>query len=197
MATQPKDLFQHYFSPDEYFALEHAGNIRYEYWDGDIFCMSGGSRAHIQICGNVFFHLRRQLGRGTCRAFTAEMPIKTPALPPYRYPDASVACGDLAFENMRGVDVLLNPVLIVEVMSPTSAARDQEDKFTAYQKISSFSDYLLIAQDAPRAILYTRQTDGASLWQRRDVNEAHASLAIDSIASELSMNDIYENVEFS
>src|SRR5438132_14249221 len=93
MATNRKDMPQHYFTLEEYFALEEASEARWEYWDGELVCMSGGSRKHIIISSNVFFRLQLQLGDGPCRAFTADLPVKTPTLPPYRYPDATVACG--------------------------------------------------------------------------------------------------------
>ena len=93
MAANPQDLSQHYFSLDEYFALEAASDARFEYWDGDIVCMSGGSRQHGAISGNVFYRLRRGLESGSCRAYTADTAIWTPTLPPYRYPGVSAACG--------------------------------------------------------------------------------------------------------
>lgn len=195
MAANPKDLPHHYFSLDEYFALEHAGDVRYEYWDGDIVCMSGGSRQHSEISSNIHYRLRLGLEGGSCRAFTADQPIKTPTLPPYRYPDVSVACGELKFENRRGIDLLLNPVLVVEVLSPTSAERDYEDKFTAYQAIQTFSEYLLVAQNAPRVTHYARQTGGS--WERRDVTGLDATLNLESIDCALRLHDIYEGVTFA
>ena len=95
METSQQNTPQHYFSLDEYFALEYAGHARYEYWDGEIVCMSGGSLGHSQIVGNIHYRLRQGAEGGPCRAFTSELPIKMPTLPPYRYPDASVACGEL------------------------------------------------------------------------------------------------------
>jgi len=195
MVANLKDQPRHYFSLDEYFALEHAGDARYEYWDGDIVCMSGGSRAHGQISGNVFFRLRQKLSGGRCRAFTADQAVKTPTLPPYRYPDVTVGCGQLTYEGMRGVDALTNPVLIVEVLSPTTADRDREDKFAAYQAIATFSEYLLIAQDAPHVTHYLRQPDGR--WTREDVTDMNAALTLESIGCALSLSDIYEDVTFS
>jgi Uma2 family endonuclease len=193
MATDRKDMPQHYFSLDEYFALEQASHARFEYWDGEIVCMSGGSKEHTVISGNVFFRLRQQLSGG-CRAFTSELPVRTPTLPPYRYPDATVACGDLRFEHIHGVDALINPVLIVEVLSPTTASHDFEDKFTAYQSIPNFREYLLIAQDAPRVTHYTRQADGR--WAREDVTDLNAVLTLDCIGGTLSLHHIYEDVKF-
>lgn len=195
MATNRKDVAQHYYSLDEYFALEEAGEVRYEYWDGEIICMSGGSLAHLQISDNVFFRLRLQLEGGQCRAFTSLLPVKTPSLLPYRYPDVTVGCAELRFERIRGVDALINPVLIVEVLSPTTAMRDRNEKFKAYQMIESFREYLLISQDAPHVRHYVRQSDGE--WTYADVTDLNAVLRLDSIGCTLSMLDIYEDVTFS
>ncbi|MFL6214820.1 MAG: Uma2 family endonuclease [Blastocatellia bacterium] len=194
MATNRKDMPQHYFTLEEYFALEEASEARWEYWDGELVCMSGGSRKHIIISSNVFFRLQLQLGDGPCRAFTADLPVKTPTLPPYRYPDATVACGELQFERIQSVDALLNPLLIVEVLSPSTASRDFEDKFTAYKALPTFSEYLLVAQDEPRITHYVRQADGT--WTREDVAGLDASLTLACVAGMLSLRDIYRDVTF-
>ncbi len=194
MAANPKDLPQHYYSLDEYFALEHAGDARFEYWDGDIFCMSGGSRAHYILSGNIFYRLRQRLEGGQCRVFTSDTPIWTPTLPPYRYPDAGVACGELQFKHVKGVDALINPVLIVEVLSPSTATRDYEDKFTAYQAIKTFREYLLIAQDEPRVTHYTRQPDNK--WLRQDAIALDASLTFAAVGCAITLREIYEEVTF-
>lgn len=195
MATDRKDVPQHFYSLDEYFALEHAGHVRYEYWNGEIVCMSGGSLAHGQLCSNVHFRLRQRLSGRPCRTFTSEMPVKTHTLLPYRYPDITVVCGDLIVEKMRGIDALVNPVLIVEVLSPTSEDRDRQDKFTAYQAIPGFSEYLLVAQDKLHVTHYTRQQNGK--WNREDVSEMDAALTLSSIGCTLPMREIYEDVTFS
>ncbi len=195
MATNPTDVRQTYYSLAEYFALEHAGDARYEYWDGDIYCMSGGRRAHGTISGNAFFALRLGLRGGPCAAFTADTAIWTPALPPYRYPDASVACGELQFKHVRGLDALVNPALIVEVLSPSTAARDSEEKFAAYQQIETFRDYLLIAQDEPRVTHYARRAAG--VWERRDLTDPAASFTLEAVGCVLGLRDIYEGLTFS
>jgi Uma2 family endonuclease len=195
MAISPGDMPRHYYSLDEYFALEHAGDARFEYWNGDIFCMSGSSPEHGIICSNVLFGLGEG-GRGRpCRAFTCVTAILTPTLPPYRYPDASVACGELQFKNVRGVGALINPVVIIEVLSPNTAIRDHGAKFTVYQAIETFREYLLISQDDPRVIHYTREADGA--WRRRDVTRLDDTLHLESISCALSMRDIYDGVTFA
>lgn len=195
MATNPKDVPQHFYSLDEYFALEHAGHVRYEYWDGEIVCMSGGSKEHTQVGGNVYYRLRLKLNGGTCHTFTSECPVKTPTLVPYRYPDATVSCGELKFENIRGIDVLVNPTLIVEVLSPTSSMRDRDEKFTAYKAIESFVEYLLIAQDAPHVTHYVRQLDGR--WECEVVTDMTAEIVLSSVDCTLSLAEIYEDVTFT
>jgi len=195
MASNRKDIPYHYYSLDEYFALEQASDARFEYWDGDIVCMSGGSLEHQQIASNVFFRLRLQLSGGRCRVFIFDLAVKTPMLPPYRYPDVVAACGELQAERIHGLDALINPVLIVEVLSPTTASRDHNEKFLAYQALPSFQEYLLIAQDAPRVTHYARQADGS--WLREDMTDLSATLVLESIGCRLSLSEIYEEVRFS
>jgi len=194
MAPNPDNLTAHFFSLDEYFALEHAGEARYEYWDGEIVCISGGTRAHGRIVMNVGSRFSQRLQGKRCEAFTGDTAIKTPTRLPYRYPDVSVGCGELEFETIRGIDVLLNPVLIVEVLSPSTALRDSEQKFEAYQAIQSFTEYLLIAQDIPHITRYLRQHNGR--WTREAVSDVKASLRLDSIDIEIPLEEIYENVRF-
>jgi Uma2 family endonuclease len=195
MASNRKDVPYHYYSLDEYYALEQASDARFEYWDGDIICMSGGSTEHAQIAGNIFFRLRLQLSGGHCRVFISDQAVKTPTLPPYRYPDVTVVCGELHAERIHGLDALINPVLIVEVLSPTTASRDHNEKFMAYQALPSFREYLLIAQDAPRITHYTRQADDS--WLCEEVTDLSAALLLDSIGCRLSLSEIYEEVRFS
>lgn len=194
MALNPRDIPYHYYSLDEYFALEQASDARFEYWDGDIVCMSGGSRAHYRIGSNMHYRLRQRLEGRPCTAFTADTPILTPALPPYRYQDASVACGELKFRHVHVVDALVNPVLIVEVLSPSTASRDQNQKFAAYKAIETFSNYLLISQDKPLVTHYARQPEGR--WTREETTSLEASLTFASIGCTITMREIYEDVDF-
>jgi Uma2 family endonuclease len=193
-ATNPKDVPRHYYSLNEYFALEQAGDARFEYWDGDIICMSGGSRAHYLISSNVLFALATGVRGGRCRAFTGDAAIRTPALPPYRYPNASVACGELQVKNINGLDAIVNPVIVVEVTSPSTIGRDEGDKFLAYQAIQTLRDYLLVSQDGPRVTHYTRRDNGA--WERHDVIDMDASVELESVGCALNMRDIYDGLTF-
>jgi Uma2 family endonuclease len=194
MAANPSDKPRHFFTLDEYFALEHAGDARYEYWDGDIVCMSGGSRAHGRIVGNVFYWLSARLIGGPCQVFTGDTAIRTATAPPYRYPDVSVACGELSFETIRGVDALVNPALIVEVLSPTTEQLDRGAKFAAYQAIETFREYLLVAPHTPAVQRYTRPSDG--LWTPEDTSGMKSEVVLQSIGCSLALSEIYANVKF-
>jgi Uma2 family endonuclease len=194
LATNPKDVPQHYYSLEEYFALEDASDARFEYWDGEIVCMSGGSRAHGTIASNVHYALASGTRGGRCRAFTGDIAVYTPTLLPYRYPDASAACGELVFEHIKGHDALVNPVVVVEVLSPSTAALDEGPKFDAYKVIPTLRDYLLVSQDELRVTHYTR-LEGDS-WERHDVTDLDASLELESIGCALNLRDIYDGVTF-
>lgn len=193
MVANLKDPPRHRYTLEEYFALERVGEARYEYWDGEIVCMSGGSRRHYLISDDLHAGLSALLkGRG-CRAFTGGMPVKTPSLPPYRYPDAGAVCGEMKFENTEGIDVLTNPVLVIEVLSPGTEHLDKEEKRRAYQKISTLKEYLIFAQDAPHATQYIRQ---GRRWVRCDLGGLDVSLELSSIDCRVSLRDVYAGVTF-
>ena len=195
MATNLKDMPRHYYSLEEYFALEKASDARFEYWDGEIVLMSGGSLAHGTISSNVHLSLGSALRGGRCRAFTGDMAVWTPTLPPYRYPDASVVCGEVEFKHIKGHDALVNPVLIVDVTSPSTVGLDEGPKFVAYQAIATLREYLLVSQDEPRVTHYTRRDVGPA-WVRRDVTDMDASLELEAVGCALKVRDIYEGLTF-
>lgn len=193
MVANPKYFPRHYYTLEEYFALEKVGDGRYEYWDGDIVSMAGGSLEHAIIGGNVFVSLTTQLkGRG-CRPFNSEVGIKTPKAPPYRYPDASVVCGEVQREKIEGIDVLLNPIIVVEVLSPRTESRDRNEKRKAYQALPDMREYLLFSQDAPHLTHYVKKGD---LWTRKDYADLDVTVELPSIACQLSLQDVYEGVVF-
>ena len=193
MVANPKEITWPYHSLEEYFAIEGAGHVRYEYWDGQIVCMSGGTRQHVDIGSNAHFILRRQLVGRNCKAFTAEQSIKTPLLPPYRYPDAGVVCGEPIYERIETVDALVNPTLIIEILSPSTESRDRGPKRAAYQALPSLMEYLLVAQDAPHVTHYVRH---GNEWVRSDYGSLDLSVALPSLECTLNLSELYEGVEF-
>lgn len=190
MSTQP----QRRYTLEEYFALEHASEAKYEYWQGEVYAMSGASPAHVQIQINLITLLRSQLRGRPCRIFSSDMRLKVPSLPPYRYPDLSALCGEPIFELIGGLEVLTNPTLIVEILSPTTEAFDRGDKFTHYKSIPSFIEYVLIAQHRPYIGLYVKQSP--EVWSYRECNDLLTSLYIPSLECQLVLEELYQDVTF-
>lgn len=186
---------KHFYTLDEYLALERASDTRYEFYNGEIFAMSGGSLQHDVITGNAYNALRAALQGKNCRVFTGNMQIKVPAALPYRYPDVSVVCGPIQTERFNGNDLLVNPTLLVEVLSSTTEGYDRGDKFTFYKSIPNFREYLLLAQHRPHVAQFVRQPDGK--WLHTEVNELGAGLYLPSLDCTLSLNDVYEGIEFA
>ena len=190
MSALPKTLY----TLAEYLVLDAESDERLEYFNGEIFSMSGVSEEHAQIETNLIFHLRLALRGRSCRVFPADMRIRVPSLPPYRYGDFSALCGQPVFQQIHGVDTLTNPSLIVEILSPSTAAFDQDEKFTHYKSIESFTEYVLIAQDRPHIKKLLRQEAGA--WLETEVNSLDNEIYLSSLDCSLSVCDLYEEVAF-
>ncbi|KAF0241546.1 MAG: hypothetical protein FD167_3992, partial [bacterium] len=171
MSTQPK----HFYTLEEYFEVVKSSEEKYEYWNGQVFLMSGGTRTHAFISDNLQKAINNQLSN-RCRVFSSGMAIKVPTVPPFRYADLSVACNQLVFEEIGGVDTLVNPILIIEVLSPSSQYYDRGAKFTFYQSIASFSEYLLVEQNQPRIIHYVKENDNT--WTPNEIIGIESNLVL-------------------
>ena len=182
------------YTLEEYFAIERASEVRYEYWQGEIFAMSGASPAHAQIQINLITLLRSQLRGRPCRLFSSDMRLKVPSRPPYRYPDLSALCGEPGFELIGGLEVLTNPTLIVDILSPTTEAFDRGDKFTHYKSIPSFSEYLLIAQHRPHVGQYIKQN--GAVWSYQEFNDLTATLCVSALDCTLGLAELFQDVVF-
>lgn len=178
----------------EYLELDKSSEEKYEYLDGDVFDMAGGSPNHARLGFDIGSLFSQKLKGRNCEAFNSDMRIKVPAALPYRYPDVSVVCGEPIFEELNGQEMLVNPVLIVEVLSPSTAAYDLKDKFTAYQSIDSFREYLIVSQDRPHVIQHIRQSKGR--WLRIEVEGLDGEVALESVNVTLPLSEIYERVKF-
>jgi len=190
MSAQPKRRY----TLEEYLELDKNSDERLEYWDGEIFSMSGVNDEHDQIESNLHFLLRLRLDGRNCRAFLANMRIKVPTLPPYRYGDLSALCGRPVFEKIGGVDVLTNPALIIEVLSKSTETYDRVDKFTNYKSIPSFHEYLLVAQHRPHITQFVKRDDGE--WVHREYNDLNDVVKLVSMDCEFSLGEVYRNVNF-
>src|SRR5438477_9049154 len=182
------------YTLEEYFDLDKTSEERFEFWNGEIFCMSGGSQAHDRIIVNFIVNLSAKLDAAKCRVFSSDMRIKVPTAPPYRYADLSALCGEAQFEEIGGVDALVNPQLIVEVLSPSTEAYDRGDKFTHYKSIPTLREYLLVAQHRPHVTHLYKQADGR--WIYAEANDLEAALRLDSLNCELPLAEIYQGVSF-
>ena len=190
MSSQP----QHKYTLEEYFALELASEEKYEFWNGEVFCMSGVSLAHSQIESNLVSGLRNRLDAHGCRVFPANLRVKVPAYPPYRYPDLTALCGQPEIEQLGGLDMLVNPALIIEVLSKSTEGFDRGDKFTYYKSIASFSEYILVAQHRPHVSQFVRQENG--VWTFMEFNNLADTVRCASVPCVLSLSEIYRDVTF-
>jgi Uma2 family endonuclease len=186
MSATPKDI--HYYTLAEYFDFIKANDERYEYRDGEIVLMSRGSKNHAQIMVNLTDSLARQL-KG-CRVIPADVPLKT-SHKPFRYADLSVACNP-EIEEINGIGVLTNPVLIVEILSPSSMRADNKQKRTEYTAILSMQDYLIIDQSICGVVKYSKQGEQ---WVRSYFPELTAIIELTAIGCRLPLADIYADVE--
>lgn len=193
MSAQPQ--LQHKYTIEEYCELLLNSDERFEYFDGEIVSMAGGKIEHGGIGVNISGELRNLLRGSTCRVFNSDTAIKTVLAPPFRFPDASVVCGELLSEEFKGIDLLLNPIFICEVLSPKTESYDHGKKFVAYQAIESFREYLLVAQTHPHVIRYQRQPDGQ--WMRLDIIGLESNVGLDSLGVTLPLCEIYRDVVFS
>ena len=184
-------------TPEEYIALERKALpdseiVRSEYLNGEIIAMSGASFAHNLITYNISGELRTRLRGSGCLAFANEMRVSIPSANSYFYPDVSVVCEEPRFED-NVFDTLLNPIVVVEVLSPSTEAYDRGDKFAHYRQLQSLQEYILVSQDKVRIDHYVRHT---AQWILTDFQELDQHLPLTSIQCELPLQEIYESVPF-
>lgn len=192
--TAPKQLQTPRLTPQEYLEQERVAEAKSEYLNGEIVAMAGASPEHNAIAFNLATELGGQLGGGNCRGFASDLRIRVPACNRYYYPDLTVLCGEPHYEERIGMRSLLNPTLIIEVLSDSTEANDRGEKFICYQTLASVADYLLVSQHRPRIERFTRQADGS--WRYIRVDGLEATLLLETIGCELRFSNVYTNVEF-
>lgn len=180
-------------TPDEYLAAERLSEYRSEYLDGDVCPMTGGSANYIRIVANLTYGLLNQLHDRDCDVLPTEMKVRLQESRKFFYPDVVVVCGELQYHDSRK-DIILNPDLVVEVLSPSTEAFDRGAKFEAYQTIDSLKEYLLFSQDKPRVEQFVKSGNGK--WTYAAVEGLESSLALPSIECTLSLSAVYKRVEF-
>ena len=182
------------YTLDDYFELEKSTNEKFEFWKGEVWSMSGASYKHNLIVSNLNVEIGLQLREKDCNVFPSDMRVKVPVRPPYRYPDLTALCGKAEIENVKGLDLLVNPNLIIEVLSESTEGFDRGDKFSRYKSIESFSEYLLIAQHRPHVSQFVRHGDG--FWMQTEYNDLEAEINLESVPCKLTLTAIYRGVEF-
>jgi Uma2 family endonuclease len=155
--------------------------------------MSGGSLAHNRISANILASLQGRAREHGCEVLPADMRIRVPKSPPYRYAHIVVACGPPQIETIAGLDVLTNPTVIVEILSDSTEAYDRGKKFVGYQSVETFREYLLVAQDRAYITQYVKQPDGG--WLREDIEGADKEITLASVMLTFSLREIYDRVE--
>jgi Uma2 family endonuclease len=178
-------------TPEEYLAMERSAQHKSEYLNGRIVALAGANRRHNLIAGNMYRELSRRLIGRPCEAYVSDMRVKVGPTGLYTYPDVVVACNEIHFEDARD-DTLLNPVVIVEVLSASTEAYDRGEKFAHYRRLESLSEYVLVAQDRVRIEHYFRE---GSRWVLTEACTLADTIRLQSIECDLALRDVYDKVE--
>jgi Uma2 family endonuclease len=199
---------------DEYLEFDRRAEWKYEYFNGMVWpvgepdrlltrgeildflagkrleAMAGGSSKHAIIGGNIFLSLGIQLRGKSCRPFNSDLKVRLTATGLYCYPAITIACAPIEIDDD---ELLLNPAIIFEVLSKSTAAYDRGDKWAHYQRIESLRAYVLVSQDKRHLEIYTRQDDGSWLWH----SATQGTIALPFIQCQINVDDVYETVEFT
>jgi Uma2 family endonuclease len=189
MSTQPKTCL----TPDEYLAVERRNEYKSEYVDGEIVAMTGATRRHNLIAVNITAEMHRQLRGRPCETYAGDMRvrIRSKRVYAYTYPDVVVVCGEPRFEDDY-LDTLLNPLVLIEVLSESTERYDRGKKFGFYRTIESLAEYVLVAQDEHRVEQYTKQPDGR--WLLSDHRSPEDVVELTSVRCSLALREVYEKV---
>jgi Uma2 family endonuclease len=186
MASDPRPRV----SPEDYLAMERRSETRSEYLDGEIFAMTGASERHNLLAGNLYTAFRAQLRPRGCRVYVSDMRVKISATGLYTYPDVIVVCGTPQFESAE-VDTLLNPQVIVEILSKSTEDYDRGTKFVHYRSLPSLAEYLLVAQDRVHVEHHLRQNEG---WLLTETDRLEDLLELPSVGARLDVAEVYDGI---
>jgi len=180
-----------HISAEEYLALERQAETKSEYINGEIYAMAGASREHNYIAGDLFGELRSQLRGRNCKLFMSDMRVRVRPTGLYTYPDVVVVCGRPRFDDSQ-VDVLLNPTVIFEVLSPSTEAYDRGAKFAHYRYLNSLKEYILVAQDRMQVDHFARV---GHQWLLTAYSRPEEILQLPALECAIPLAEIYDQVE--
>ena len=186
-------LLKPLLTPEEYLARERRAEFKSEFYRGEMFAMAGAKYPHNRVKDNVARHTGNQLEGGPCQLLTSDMRVKIQATGLYTYPDIVVFCDEPQYED-ENLDTLLNPRILVEVLSESTEKYDRGTKSVHYRQIPSLQEYVLIAQDQPLVERYVRQPENS--WLLTEFRELTQTFSYTSIPVKIALTDIYHGVEF-
>jgi Uma2 family endonuclease len=189
MPAQPQIA---YITPEEYLAIEREAEYKSEYFNGEIFAMSGASPEHNQIVTNIVGELYAQFKKRPCRVYANDIRVKVSTTGLYTYPDVVAMCDKPRFDDEQK-DTLLNPTVIIEVLSDSTANYDRGEKFKHYRSLDSLVEYILIAQDECHIEHYVRQANNQ--WLLSEIHDLPETIELSSINCHLALSDVYDKVE--
>jgi Uma2 family endonuclease len=176
----------------EYLAFERASDTKHEYYRGETFAMAGASGKHVLILNNTVITVGQQV-RGRCRVYSTDLRLRVSPTGLYTYPDIILVCGRPSYAD-NVFDTLLNPTIIIEVLSPSTEAYDRGRKFGQYRTLETLQEYLPVAQDSPLVEHFVRQEDGT--WRFDAANGLEASIYLPTVDCTLALADVYALVEW-
>lgn len=180
-------------TPQDYLAFERKSGIKHEYFDGEIFAMAGAKRNHNKIVGNLTGLVWQNLKGKDCEFYPNDMRVFVPETGLYTYPDLVVVCGEPEFQD-DVFDTLLNPVLLIEVLSESTEGYDRGKKFQHYRSIESLEEYILVSQDEAWIEKYVKHGDG--FWMLSEAVGLDSSIEFSSIECEIALGEVYDKIEF-
>ncbi|MBA3601662.1 MAG: Uma2 family endonuclease [Acidobacteria bacterium] len=178
---------------EEYLEFDYNAEGRYEFFDGEVIEMSGGSPEHSLLGSKIGYLLGNSLYPKGCLVYSSDVKIKVPIMPPYRYGDISALCGEPIYENLGKQRLLVNPTLIVKVLSPSTENYDREEKFKAYKSIESLREYILVSQVKKFVTLYVKHNE--KFWFQSEYVDGE-TLRLESLDCDLSVDEIYLGIVF-
>lgn len=184
---------QPFLTPEQYLEIERAAEFRSEYFDGRMYAMAGGYRNHQRLKDRLAFSLNKRFENGPCEAGTSDLRVSVAHNGLYTYPDVFVLCGEAKLLDGHN-DTLLNPVLIAEILSPSTERYDRIFKFSQYRQIESLQEYVILSQDEPRVEIQRREDNGT--WSLTEFTGLDAVCHFASVECQIPLAELYANITF-